>query len=160
MQKKLTQRVAQSAKPGAKPYQIHDVIISRFILRVQPNGKKLWKLIQHKRPVTIGAFPQVTYGMAETKVKAILSGEGETPDKPVPTVDQFVKSFYKEWCNSHHAKPRTALSAIKSFSMGSVPLDQIKLLDVERARIKRQKRGNLASTINTLNRYHLGNTVN
>ena len=75
MQQKLTQRVAQSAKPGAIPYQIHDVIISGFILRVQPNGKKLWKLIQHIRPDTIRVFPQVTYGMAETKVKAILSAE-------------------------------------------------------------------------------------
>ena len=148
MQQKLTQRVAQSAKPGAKPYQIHDVIISGFILRVQPNGKKLWKLIQHKRPVTIGAFPQLTYGMAETKVKAILSGEIETPDKPVPTIDKFIEQFYEAWCNAHHAKPRTALSAIKSFKMGSVPLDQIKLEDVERARIKRKKKGNLASTIN------------
>jgi hypothetical protein len=100
----------------------------------------------HKRPVTIGSFPQVTYGMAETKVKQMLSGEIETPDKPVPTVDQFIEQFYKAWCNNHHAKPQTALSAIKSFSMGAVPLDQIKQIDVERARIKRQKNGNLAST--------------
>jgi hypothetical protein len=48
MQQQLTQRVAQSAEPEAKSYQIHDVIISGFILRVQPNGKKLWKLIMSR----------------------------------------------------------------------------------------------------------------
>lgn len=147
MLKRLSQRTAQSAKPELKPYQIHDTIISGFILRVQPNGKKIWKLIQNKKPVTLGNFPQMNYGQAEFKVKAILSGEQEIKAK-VPTVNKFFDDFYKTHIEANHSRPKETESYIKRFKLGSTPLDEITLLSIESWRIKQQKKGTSQATIN------------
>ena len=77
MRKFLSQKVANAAKTQNKPYQIHDTAIPGLVLRVQPTGIKIWKLIQDRRPRTLGRLPVMTFGMAKTKAEAIKKAEKE-----------------------------------------------------------------------------------
>ena len=38
----LTDRLAAGAKPAGKEYNLHDVTLQGFALRVQPSGAKSW----------------------------------------------------------------------------------------------------------------------
>ena len=100
MQKLLNKRVAETARPAAKPYQISDTAIPGFVLRVQPSGVKLWKLRYTKpdgtRTVrTLGRMPVMTHAMAAAKATAIL--QGEDPDAlPEPASEVLTFGGYLE----------------------------------------------------------------
>ena len=53
----LNHRDAEKAKPAEKPYQRKVPAAPGAVLRVQPSGSKLWKLIQDGRPRSPGRSP-------------------------------------------------------------------------------------------------------
>jgi hypothetical protein len=64
---KLTKTVIDSAKPGAKDYEIRDTIIPGLLLKVTPPGRKVFMLCyvaasaQRRKPA-IGRFGEITVG--------------------------------------------------------------------------------------------------
>jgi integrase len=152
MRKFLSQKVANSAKVKAKAYQIHDTAIPGLVLRVQPTGAKIWKLIQDRKPRTLGRMPVMTFGMAKGKAEAILRGEDpdavEDDQAALMTFDVFLTDYYQDWVEANHSQPNETMARLRRFYLGSKLLNEIKLADVETWRIKRQKNGISHATIN------------
>lgn len=155
MRKLLTQKAAVAAKPTDKPYQLHDTAITGLVLRVQPSGKKIWKLIQDRKPRTLGTMPIMTHGMAVSKAEAILRGEDpDAPPEPTPeppsvlTFGGYLTDHYCPYLQQHHSRPDESLSYLKAFDLGDKALDEVRQADVEAWRLKRLKDGKAASTIN------------
>ena len=57
----LTERLAANAKPAGKEYNLHDVALQGFALRVQPSGAKSWIM---RRRVN-GSPRRITLGDAQ-----------------------------------------------------------------------------------------------
>jgi len=150
MRKLLSQKIALAAKIKDKPYQIHDTAIPGLVLRVQPTGAKIWKLIQNRKPETLGRLPTVTFGMAADKAGRILRGEEETEEAPPApmTLDDFIEKHYGPYVRANHAQPDETLARLRRLNFGDKQLDEFKLADVETWRIKRQEQGRSPSTIN------------
>jgi hypothetical protein len=152
MRKFLNQKVANSARVTTKAYQIHDTAIPGLVLRVQPTGSKIWKLIQDRKPRTLGRMPVMTFGMAKGKAEAILRGEDpdaveEDQTSPM-TFDAFLTNHYRVWVEVNHSQPEETMARLRRFNFGSKLLKEIKLADVETWRINRQKNGISHATIN------------
>jgi len=152
MRKFLNQRVAIAAKAKNKAYQIHDTAIPGLVLRVQPSGSKIWKLIQNRKPRTLGRLPVMTFGMAKNKAEAILRGEDpdavENDQAALMTFDTFLTDHYQDWVEANHSQPNETMARLRRFNLGSKLLNEIKLADAETWRIKRQKKGISHATIN------------
>lgn len=150
MQKHITRAVAQNAKPESGPYQIHDTLIPGFVLRVQPSGKKIWKLIVKRKPRTLGTYPTMTVAQAEAKAKRILNGEEDQPllATNVMTLQQFIDGYYSEYVHAHHSRPKEALLTLTRFNLSDHPLDQIRVAEVERFRTAKLQAGRRPATIN------------
>jgi integrase len=148
MRKLLSQRLAERSKPKDKPYQIHDTAIPGLVLRVQPSGTKVWKLIQNRKPRTLGQMPITTFGMAKAKAERILRGEDDDSASPPMTFEAFLQNQYEAFVKANHAAPDDTLQRLRRFEMGDKLLDEVKLADIETWRTKRQQDGRAASTIN------------
>lgn len=72
MRVKFTKTTADKAQPQSKPYQIHDSTIVGLVLRVQPTGRKFWKLINKRKVITLGEYPSMTLGGLLTKRHCFL----------------------------------------------------------------------------------------
>lgn len=150
MRKLLSQKTALAAKIKPSPYQLHDTAIPGLVLRVQPSGTKIWKLVQNRQPRTLGRLPVTTFGMARAKAEAIL--RGEDPDAVIDTViltfDDFLNEHYQDYVRANHSRPHETMSVLRRFKLGKQPLDEIKLAYIETWRIKRQALKRSPKTIN------------
>ncbi len=146
MQKLLNQKVANAAKPQAKPYQIHDTAVPGLVLRVQPAGSKTWKLIQDRKPRTLGRSPVMTYAMAAEMATAIL--QGNTAPAKVLTLKNYIDQHYRVYVEAHHSRPKETLVYLGLFKLDRRPLDEINLADVESWRTRTLKAGKTPATIN------------
>ncbi|MCB1751017.1 MAG: tyrosine-type recombinase/integrase [Gammaproteobacteria bacterium] len=124
------------------------------MLRVQPNGTKIWKLIQNGKPRTLGTMPVMTYSMAVEKALAILRGEDpdakpeEPPVVEVMTFGKYLTDHYNEYLEQNYSRPKETQAYLASFKLADKPLEDIRLADVETWRIKKQKAGLKPATIN------------
>lgn len=152
MRDAITKSLAEKAKPEAKPYQIHDILIPGFVLRVQPSGKKIWKLIIRHKPRTLGDYPTMTVAMAREKAKRIINGDevDQEPASTTPTLASFIKNYYKDFAESHHARPKETLSHLGRFNLEERELDQIKLADAEKWRSARIQEGMKPTRVNRI----------
>jgi len=151
MRKLLSQKAALAAKPKANPYQIHDTSIPGLVLRVQPTGTKIWKLVQDRKPRTLGRFPVMTFGMAKGLAEMILRGEDPdaVKDEPVQmTLDKYLDDHYQAFVQANHAQPDETMARLNRFDLGSKQLEEIRLAHVETWRIERQNNGTSPATIN------------
>ncbi|KAA9130322.1 tyrosine-type recombinase/integrase [Marinihelvus fidelis] len=148
MKKLLSQGLAERSKPDDKPYQIHDTAIPGLVLRVQPTGTKVWKLIQKRKPQTLGRMPVMTFAMAKAQAERILRGEADQPSRVPMTFDSFLEKHYEPFVRANHANPDDTLNRLYRFRFGEKLLEEIKLADIETWRTKRQQDGRAATTIN------------
>lgn len=150
----LNNRDAEKAKTEEKPYQRKVPQAPGTVLRIQPNGKKLWKLIQKGKPRTLGRMPIMTYAMAVDKALAILRGEdpdaSKEPEEPkeILTFDLYLERHYEPYLQANHSRPSESTNCLKRFDLGDKAIEEIKLADVETWRIKRQSKGRNPKTIN------------
>ena len=151
----LNNKAAEKAKPEDKPYQRKVPEAPGAVLRVQPSGKKIWKLIQEGKPRTLGSMPVMTYQMAVTKALAILRGDDPdvTPEpEPEPpavmTFGLFLEKHYQPHLEVSHSKPDESLARLRRFKLDDKPLAELRLADVETWRIARQKQGRTPATVN------------
>lgn len=148
----LNNKNAEAAKPEGKPYQRKLPEAPGAVLRIQPNGTRIWKLIQQGKPRTLGTMPVMTYAMAVDKALRIL--RGDDPDaEPVEearpmTFGEFMDDHYEKHVNLNHSRPHETLAYIRRFNFEDKPLAEIKLADVETFRMGLQEKGRAASTIN------------
>lgn len=152
MRKLLSQKAALAAKSKDQPYQLHDVTIPGLVLRVQPTGTKIWKLVQNRKPRTLGRFPVMTFGMAKGKAEAILRGEDPDAvedDQPKDvTFSDFLDDHYEPFVRANHSSPEGTMAYLHRFGFGDKNLDEIRLVDIETWRIERQELNRSPKTIN------------
>ena len=114
MRKLLSQKIAISSKPKPTPYQLHDTAIPGLVLRVQPTGTKIWKLVQDRKPRTLGRFPVTTFGMAKGLAEAILRGEDPDEaeeDQPNDmTFATFLAEHYSPYVHANHSQPEGTMA--------------------------------------------------
>lgn len=145
----LNNRDAEKAKPEAKPYQRKVPEAPGLVLRVQPNGNKLWKLIQGNRPVTVGKFPVDTYKFAVSQTLKILRGEEDPPDPKAPlSFGKYLDDHYAAHVEVNHANPTESLQRLKRFDFRKTALADISLADVQKWRNQRLRDGKKPATIN------------
>ncbi|OOZ34954.1 Arm DNA-binding domain-containing protein [Solemya velesiana gill symbiont] len=151
----LSNKDAEKAKTEDKPYQRKVPAAPGTILRIQPNGTKLWKLIQDSKPRTLGRLPVMTYAMAVEKALAILRGEDpdiEPESEPeateVLTFGLFLERHYEPYLEANHSRPSESLGCLKRFGLNDKPLEELRLADVETWRLGRQKQNRSPKTIN------------
>ena len=151
----LNNKNAEAAKAESKPYQRKVPEAPGTVLRIQPNGTKIWKLIQDGKPRTLGKMPVMTYAMAVEKALAILRGEDpdkqneEHEEKPM-TFNDFLTDHYEKYVRQSHSRPDETLANLKRFKFDDKPLTDIKLADAESFRLDLQADDKSASTINRL----------
>ena len=111
----LNHQGAEKARPEEKPYQRKISAAPGAVLRIQPNGTKIWKLIQNGKPRTLGILPVMTYAMAVEKALAILRGEDpdakpeEQPKVEVMTLGKFITNHYSQFLEQRHSQPHETL---------------------------------------------------
>lgn len=149
MRNHITKSVADKAKPEAKAYQIHDTIIQGFVLRVQPSGKKIWKLVIKRKPRTLGHYPAMTVAQAQAKARRILSGDEDViAPSPIPTLSEFIKDYYQDFAATNYANPKENISHLTRTGFTNKLLTEIRVIDAEKYRTKRIKAGIAPSSIN------------
>ena len=149
----LSNKEAEKAKPEEKPYQRKVPAAPGTVLRIQPNGKKIWKLIQDGKPRTLGYLPVMTYAMAVEKALAILRGEDPDLEPVEPQDDRltfglYLEKHYSHFIEQNHSRPGETLGYLKAFDLNATHLVEIRLADVETWRLTRQEIGRKPTTIN------------
>jgi integrase len=113
MRARLTHRLAESAKPKAKAYELRDPDLRGFILRVSPTGGKAWVVSWARgQRATIGKWPVMAASVArDTALRYLAEAaqhgaplavlEARAPkaeaDSEVLTLRQYIKDHYRPW---------------------------------------------------------------
>jgi len=153
MREKINNRTVKSFKPGDRPFEVSDVDLPGFTLRVQPSGVRTF-YARYRLPqggqnrVRIGRAGVLTVAQAREKARQILAdavqgldpGEAKRAGKG-HTLGSFLDEVYEEWCVSNRKEGRGITDRIRS-SFGSLlgkKLDELNAWTVERWRTKRLK---------------------
>lgn len=159
--RKLSQRAAAEAQPGAKPYELHDRELTGLLLRVQPSGVRSWCVQWARgRRVTLGKYPAVSATAARTRALAVLADaaahgtpaaarKAERKAERV-TLAQFVATAYRPWAcaNLRQGKEESRRLLAVWRDLADVPLSDITAWQVERWRASRRKAGIATATVN------------
>ncbi len=153
--KLLASKVAES---GAKPFEIRDVRLPGFILRIQPSGARSYVAqIGRSRRVTIGKVGHFTPDEARERCGKILGNvaHGRPPLHGLDgadslTLGEFIQDTYTPWAKAH--RPRTAdgtLERIKHHfgKWNEKPIAGLTVEDIETWRLKRINEGTAPSTV-------------
>jgi integrase len=146
MRRRITQRLAETAKAEGKPYRITDDLTPGLTLRVEPSGRKVWTLRAGGTDRKLGVFPQMTAGMARDAALKRLRGEVE--DKPAaPTLARFLRDTYEPWLAVHRKGAEKETYRLRAFPWQSTRLDEITVAAVERWRTVRLSEGRAPKTV-------------
>jgi integrase len=156
MQARISASLLKTLKPDAKPYEVADVDLTGFLLRVQPSGTMSY-VVQYARGkrVTLGKTTKLSPAQARDHAEQLLADavkgidhQSERRKAKADTLGQFVEEIYVPHVEQHHANPRTTLDALrrtfKAFLGRS--LSDIKPYDIDRWRGLRLKEVSPATT--------------
>jgi site-specific recombinase XerD len=161
MHAKLTNTVVQNAKPEEKLYWIHDTLLSRFMLGVNPGGKKAY-YVDYKRPDGRRATHKIgnasLHTVAEAReeaqkfLAAVERGDDPTAIRKRLTFGEFIENAYGPWVkDSRRIGSRTVMMIKNNFShLFDTYLEDITVPQIEQWRNKRKNDGLKNSSINRL----------
>lgn len=143
---KLTKTVVDAACARECDYELRDTIVSGFMLKVTPAGRKIFMLHYvsnsgMRRKPAIGRYGQLTVEQARKIAQDWLAGVrlGKDPSaermamRAAPTVKELCDRFIKEY-SKHHNKPRTVKTNELNIKNHILPrLGKLKVPDVTRA---------------------------
>lgn len=146
-----------------KTYDVTDEQLSGFGIRVNPSGiKSFW--VRYTLPdgtrtrMVLGRAGIVSVAQARAEAKRILGQVALginpkvpkfTKDNSIPTLKEFIEECYQAWSESHHqwSQPQIrSLYRMKEFL--DIPLNEIKVQEVEKWRSKCLKRNLTPATVN------------
>jgi integrase len=154
----ITSRVINNIQLQEKPFEIRDTQLKGLLLRVQPSGVMSYYL-EYKRGkrVKLGRADAITPHQAREIAKAQLAEvyQGEDlSDKrrlaKTKTYKEFVEQDYRPWAISNlRTGEATAHRLLVNFpELHTIKLHEISQWAMEKWKLKRQKTGVKASTIN------------
>lgn len=158
MKAKINNTLIKKLLPEDKEYEVHDVDLKGFIIRVFPSGTMRY-VCQYKRgkKINLGTVGIMTAAQAREKAMEILNNvnKGIEPtaqkgiNKP-KTLQEFIENDYKPWVLSTHKRGDETLAGLtrcyKAFF--SKPLIEITPALVEQWRVKRLNEGTAQATLN------------
>ena len=131
MQAKITSQLLRSILAGGKPFEINDVELRGFLVRVQPTGAKTFicsyrlRRSGRRNRYTIGRFPTLTVSQARSEAHKILGdvakGNDPTTARRVqrrvarsPTLRTFLAGEYAHWGRTHFSNPTATIARISA----------------------------------------------
>lgn len=121
MQARISATLLKQLKPNAKPYEVADVDLTGFLLRVQPSGIMSY-VVRYGRGkrATIGKTTKVSPAVARDRAEKILADathgidyQAEKRKAKANTLGNFIEYTYAPHVEQSHANPRTTLDALK-----------------------------------------------
>lgn len=158
MKFKINNTLIKKLIPGEKEYEVHDIDLKGFMIRVFPSGTMRY-VCQYKRgkKINIGTVGIITAAQAREKAIEILNNVHKGIE-PIPqkgmnkpkTLREFIESDYKPWVLAHHKRGDETLAALNRCfnTMYSKPLIEITPALLEQWRVKRVNAGTAQATIN------------
>jgi len=153
----INKQLLSQLLPEEKPYEVRDVKLTGFLLRVQPTGRKTY-ICQYARGrrKTIGDASVLTPYQARDRAQKILAefklgiDPGEQKEKVTYTLSSFLEREYKPWTSENFKTGRETVDRvtylfIKEF--GGKKLDEINQWIIDKWTTKRIKSGTAVSTI-------------
>lgn len=158
MKFKINNTLIKKLIPGEKEYEVHDIDLKGFMIRVFPSGTMRY-VCQYKRgkKINIGTVGVISAAQAREKAIEILSnvhkGIEPTPQKGInkpKTLGEFIESDYKPWVLAHHKRGEETLAALNRCfnTLYLKPLIEITPVLLEQWRVKRLNAGTAQATIN------------
>lgn len=144
--------------PGEKVYDVRDLNLKGFLIRVHPSGSMSY-ICQYKRGrrVNLGKVGVISAAQAREKALEVLNdfNKGIEPtvqkgiNKP-KNLQEFIESEYTPWVLSHHKRGNKTLATLnRCFNkLFSKPLTEITPSILEQWRIKRLNEGISNATLN------------
>ena len=155
MQKQtLSKRSAESARPAAKPYRIHDDTVRGLHLRVQPSGVKSYCVVYARNQTrTLGKHPVLTLNRARELAKRYL-GDPESAKAPskakAETLRDFLDDHYGSWVTAERKAGKATVANLRAQFVEYLdkPLTAISAFGLERFKANRLKDGISPATVN------------
>ena len=168
MKAKLTTTFIRSLQPRAKPYEVRDTQLARFVLRVQPSGVMTYYL-EYQRPqgkqrYRLGGAEALTVrqarDLAETYAARVAMGadiqavkQQERRDHQLAnsrTLGGFIAHHYGPWVKAERKTGTETIERLQSCFRDwfDYPLHEITPLVVEKWRSDELQRGKTSSTVN------------
>ncbi len=155
---KISNSLIKQLLPGEKEYDVRDLNLKGFLIRVQPSGSMTF-ICQYKRGrrINLGKIGVISPAQAREKAIEVLSNihKGIEPttqkgiNKP-KTLQEFVEQEYSSWVLSHHKRGEETLAGLKRCfnKLFNKPLAEITPVLLEQWRVKRLNEGISQATIN------------
>ena len=158
MKAKINNTLIKKLLPEDKEYEVHDLDLKGFMIRVFPSGTMRY-VCQYKRgkKINLGTVGVMTAAQAREKAIEVLGNvnKGIEPtaqkgiNKP-KTLQEFIENDYKPWVMSTHKRGEETLAGLtrcyKAFY--SKPLTEITPILIEQWRVKRMNEGTAQATLN------------
>lgn len=137
---KLEARTIPSLRTRDKRYDVFDVLLPSFGIRVSPSGRKAWFVFTRtagiQRRITLGVYPSMSLAEARDAARISLSSApAEAAVLPVPVL--VLRDAIPEFVEKH-ARPKnrswrdTQRDLLKFDAIADLPLSQIRRPDVVR----------------------------
>ncbi|MFA6303233.1 MAG: site-specific integrase [Legionella sp.] len=158
MKAKINGTLIKRLTPESKEYEVHDIDLRGFAIRVFPSGVMCY-FCQYGRgkKIKIGAVGVMTPSQAREKAVEILNNvhNGIEPqskkrvNKPTK-LEEFIENEYKSWILSHHKRAKKTIATLyRCFNkLFSKQLSEITPSIIDQWRIKRLNEGISSATVN------------
>ncbi len=159
MQAVVGQKLVASLKAQEREYEVRDVTLKGFLVRVHPSGRMTYSVQYGRgRKFTIGRVGTLTPAEARDRARQVLADAAkgidpmETKRKAkTHTLESYITGEYAPWVEAHHGDGTATIRMIKANffpTLGKLRLDDITPWQVEKWRSERLKAGARPSTLN------------
>ena len=160
MKAKLTQSYLASIKPKEKRFWITDEGFPNLRLHVGASGGKAWFVSfwgkdGKKKSYKLGSTDALTVTEARSQAKIFLGRleQGEEPYKNTVKklhFGEFIEIHYGPWVEANRKSGKETMAILRSMFgfLFKQPIDELKTLEIEKWRMKRQGEETKASTLN------------
>lgn len=145
-------------KPDTKPYEIRDLRLKGFLVRVQPSGVMTYYIQYGRcRRMAIGRADAITPGMAREKAKAVLADvyQGKDPmavkrTGKAHTLGSFIDEVYSTWAKANLRTSDATIARLRSTFRDFLEkkLGEITAWEIEKWRAGRIRDGTKPTTVN------------
>jgi integrase len=143
---RFNENSVKTNKPKDKVYELRDSGLQGLILRIQPTGKKTWRVaLDRITRRNVGDANLLTLGQAKTKAKKMQSDHAdgkkiESKRNQCPTLKKFLKGKYKDFVKANHKPGSTDVERLLS---ACEPLLKTRLDKLSEFQIEKWKAGRL-----------------
>ena len=158
--KKLNNTLVKKLPAKEKPYEVRDTDVAGLLVRVQPSGKKYFKLNYGRGKIfSIGDADSMTVTTARNlaREKKVESASGKDPIeaqkiKRAGTFAEYFKNHYQTHIIENQKGAKQALIRYRALcarsDVGKVPLSDFTAFRIAKFQSQRKKEGKKESTIN------------